>query len=104
MHLMKSATAIATVLEKFPNLIITMQNCPYCHKAKDILKNMKIDFHEIERSHDLELTKQFQEAYSYRTYPMVFLKKEFIKGHSDLKKLLESGELAKYRDENKENL
>lgn len=94
---------LAFLLEQYPNLIITRERCGYCDKAKLLLQKQDIRYYEFVNTQDMELTGQIQRTLNYFTYPMIFLKRTFIRGHDDLKRMVETGEIKFYR-ENREGL
>lgn len=52
--------------------------CPYCDKAKALLKDMSIDYDEVPVTSKEELPE------GWKTVPVVFLDGELIGGYDDL--------------------
>ena len=79
--------------------IIAWSDCPYCHKAKDLLieNNKQFIFCLVDESK--ELLNKYKKDNNWETVPMIFHHKkdidsenwsfEFIGGHSDLVKIFE---------------
>ncbi|RZD31874.1 MAG: glutaredoxin [uncultured DHVE6 group euryarchaeote] len=73
--------------------IWTWRACPYCKKAKQILKKNKIEFTEHVMDHNqAELTK-IQHKYDHYTVPIILLGRKFIGGCDELIELEKSGKL-----------
>ena len=69
-------------------VIYTIANCPYCDKAKDLLRvNGKV-FHDIavdmKPSIGAEVVKQTKQ----KTWPQIFYKGNFVGGYEDLTKFI----------------
>ena len=69
-------------------VVYTMDYCPYCDRAKSLLKSKKIAFEEIkvERS-DVEIWDELQKKSGMRTMPQIFAGDFVIGGCTDLEKL-----------------
>lgn len=69
-------------------LLYTMNYCPYCDRAKALLKSKKIDFEEIyvDRS-DTEIWDQLYKKSHMRTMPQIFAGDYVIGGCNELEKL-----------------
>ncbi|XP_008209404.2 glutaredoxin isoform X3 [Nasonia vitripennis] len=79
-------------------VIFSKTTCPYCKMAKEVFDKLKQSYTAIEldkRDDADEIQDILGEITGARTVPRVFLNKEFIGGGTDVKKLYESGELAK---------
>ncbi len=67
--------------------------CPYCNKAKALLKSKNLAYTEIDTTHD-ELREQEMVERSFRqTVPQIFINGESIGGYDDLARLNATGEL-----------
>ena len=75
--------------------LYTTTYCPYCTRAKDLLKRKKIPFQEIDLTHDQKKRDELEERTGWLTVPMIFIGEEFIGGCDDLYALEASGELDK---------
>ncbi len=78
--------------------IYTLSYCPYCQKAKYVLKEHNVDFKEIPCDDDEEnireeLTRKYN-LKSLATFPQIIIDGINIGGYSDLKQKMESGEIV----------
>jgi glutaredoxin 3 len=78
---------IKAFLEIHPTFAVMKPGCPYCQTAKMTLKNNNINFDEIDMETNPQLVESIKEAYNHKTFPMIFLDKNFVGGSDDLKKL-----------------
>ncbi|MBX3213496.1 MAG: glutaredoxin 3 [Labilithrix sp.] len=69
--------------------------CPYCVRAKLLLKGRGIAFEEIDVSGDPEKRSWLVETTGRRTVPQIFIGDEPIGGFDELRALDRSGELDK---------
>lgn len=68
--------------------------CPFCSAAKQLLKQLKLDFEEINLEDQPELRMQLsRENGGWRTVPMIFLGDEFVGGFQELSGLHRNGTL-----------
>jgi glutaredoxin 3 len=73
--------------------IYTTQSCPYCVRAKSLLKKKSVAFEEIDAS-DPEMREQMIErAGGRRTVPEIFINGRIIGGYDELKALDDAEEL-----------
>ena len=69
--------------------------CPYCVRAKDLLKRKNQTFTEIDVTEDDALReKMVTRAGGRRTVPQIFIDDKLIGGFDDLSALDRKGELA----------
>ena len=73
--------------------VYTTDYCPYCVRAKDLLKRKDLDFEEIIMTTQEERIKLMERAEGRRTVPQIFIKGEGIGGYDDLAALDVSGKL-----------
>jgi len=78
--------------------IYTLAYCPYCQKAKYLLKEHNVEFSEIPCDDDEEkmreeLTRKYN-LKSLATFPQIIIDDINIGGYSDLKQKVESGEIV----------
>lgn len=74
--------------------IYTTQICPYCVRAKDLLKRKGISFEEIFVDGDDALRlEMMQRAGGRRTVPQIFINDQHIGGCDDLYALDHAGKL-----------
>jgi glutaredoxin 3 len=78
---------------------ISINFCPYCMAAKNLLTKLSIPFKEI-KIDDPDHIENFEVirnelimAYNFRTFPQIFIGKEHIGGYQELKSLFDSKEL-----------
>ena len=77
--------------------IFTLAYCPYCQKAKYLLKEYDVEFIETPCDDNEEemrenLTKKYN-LKSLATFPQIIIDGINIGGYSDLKQKIESGEI-----------
>ena len=75
--------------------VYTTDYCPYCVRAKSLLKNKGVEFKEIEVKTDQERLDLVKKSNGMRTVPQIFINDKHIGGFDDLHKLDLSGELNK---------
>lgn len=75
--------------------IYTWTFCPYCIKAKNILKSKDKDFEEIVIDGDKDAIKALKKETSSGTVPQIFIDNKFIGGCDELEKLVDEGEFDK---------
>ncbi len=73
--------------------IYSKEWCPYCKKAKALLKSKGLDYHEIDTTHDEALEQEMIERSFRQTVPQIFINGESIGGYDDLARLNATGEL-----------
>ena len=73
-------------------IMISKKECPFCIKAKDLLKNNNLNFEYLDvdtldegrKSRISEIAKRL----NHSTYPMIAHDNKFIGGYDDLQKYL----------------
>lgn len=73
--------------------IYTKDYCPYCKRAKDLLRIKGVEFTEYEISHDPEREAEMRQRCGRITVPEIFIDNRFVGGCDDLFELDERGEL-----------
>lgn len=74
--------------------VYTTNYCPFCTRAKDLLKRKGANFQEIDVTDDDEArTKLVERAKGMRTVPQIFINEEHIGGFDELSALDKAGEL-----------
>ena len=80
--------------------IYTMASCPYCQKAKRLLKTLNIDFSEIDVTNSfVEMQKTLGEKFSLKdisTVPQIILNDKYVGGYDDLEGYYKKNNLADY--------
>lgn len=72
--------------------IYTRPGCPYCARAKELLLQKKVDFHEIDASGDRRPEMQ-ERANGRNTFPQIFIGAMHVGGCDDLIALDQEGKL-----------
>jgi glutaredoxin 3 len=74
--------------------LYTKDYCPYCVKAKGLLKRKGVAFEEIDITHDEALVKEMMEKSGGRkTVPQIFINGNSVGGCDDLYALDAAGKL-----------
>jgi len=60
--------------------IYTIPTCYYCHKAKDLLKEMKVNYNEIDVTKDSKSIKEIIELTGQTGVPVIVINQEVILG------------------------
>ncbi len=80
--------------------IYTIPTCPFCKKAKALLRDNYLDFNEYDISHDEEnLRQKLGEKFKINgavTVPQIVINGKHIGGYSDLKEIVYDGKLNSY--------
>ncbi len=81
-------------MEKEKILIYTKDYCPYCDKAKALLKSKGFSYHEVDVTHDVNLQEEMlSKANGMKTVPQIFIGDKHIGGYDDLYKYDKEGKL-----------
>ncbi|MCB1874811.1 MAG: glutaredoxin 3 [Chromatiales bacterium] len=67
--------------------------CPYCNKAKAMLKSKGLNYKEIDTTQDEALEQEMVDRSRRRTVPQIFIDDDAIGGYDDLAQLNATGEL-----------
>lgn len=84
------SSSLLTKKEVIPALIVTKDDCPYCHKLKELLTVEGIKFKEISKE------KAIEKGYwnpNWKTVPQVWYFKKHIGGYTEFRKFLKEGNL-----------
>ncbi len=74
--------------------VYTTTSCPFCVRAKALLKGKGIAFDEIDVSDSAELRRKMVElAGGRRTVPEIFINGAIVGGYEELKALDQAGKL-----------
>jgi len=77
-------------------VVYTAPSCPYCVRAKDLLKRRNVVFQEILISWDDEAGwVEAEKRSGMKTMPQIFVDGKCLGGYTELAALDQSGELAK---------
>jgi glutaredoxin 3 len=74
-------------------VMYTTQYCPYCVRAKALLRHKGVPFEEIDVGGDDALREKMVAASGRRTVPQIFIDEAPIGGFDELKVLDDQGEL-----------
>ena len=74
--------------------IYTTKLCPYCYRAKALLAQRGIPFHETDVSFDPEMRRQLLDRTGQRTVPQIFINDKSVGGYDDIAALDRTGKLA----------
>jgi len=75
--------------------VYTTSFCPYCVRAKSLLKKREIPFEEIDVSNDPVVRDWLVKTTGRRTVPQIFIAGDPIGGSDELAELDRAGELMK---------
>ena len=76
-------------------LLYSSMLCPYCFKAKKLLKTLNLNFEEVLVDNDPEIKNQMIELSDGRTtVPQIFFGENHIGGYDDLKRFYNEGKLS----------
>ena len=74
-------------------VIYTMEGCPYCRRAKELLCRKRIPYHEVNLSDQEYRWEECEERSGRDTVPQIFFGERHIGGCDDIIRLDDSGEL-----------
>jgi glutaredoxin 3 len=74
-------------------VMYTTQYCPYCVRAKALLRHKGMEFEEIDVSEDEAVREKMIEESGRRTVPQIFINGSPVGGFDELRTLDEQGEL-----------
>lgn len=77
-----------------PKIIIySTATCPYCDRAKDLLKSKNVSFEEIRVDLSEDKRLEMEKLSGRRTVPQIFINDQHIGGFTDLAALQTAGKL-----------
>ena len=79
--------------------IYTSQTCPYCIKAKKLLKTLGLEYKETEVTESFdEMAANFEARFNKKvmTIPQIVINDKYVGGFDDLNALYKSGKLDEY--------
>jgi GrxC family glutaredoxin len=74
-------------------VIYTTNYCPFCTRAKALLRSKQVDFEEIDVTRDESLRDEVTRLSGRKTVPQIFIDGKPVGGFDDIKGLDASGEL-----------
>lgn len=76
-------------------IVYTTEYCPFCMRAKDLLKRRGVDFREIPVSiDDEEKWDELEKKSGMKTMPQIFLDETLVGGFTELAALDQKDQLA----------
>ena len=72
--------------------VYTKDYCPYCDRAKNLLKNKGLAFEVIDVENDEKLFEELKAKTGLRTVPQIFVGDQLICGFTDLKAMDDAGQ------------
>ncbi|KRH94026.1 glutaredoxin [Pseudoloma neurophilia] len=67
------------------SILIGFDECPYCQQAMAYLDDQQIPYDYFERKDTIELQKEVLQNHKHKTFPMIWLKGEWVGGFDNLK-------------------
>jgi glutaredoxin 3 len=74
--------------------VYTTSYCPFCWRAKELLRQRGIAFEEVDVTTDAETRSWLVETTGRRTVPQIFIGEQAIGGYDELRALDDRGSLA----------
>jgi glutaredoxin 3 len=74
-------------------IIYTTPICPFCVRAKALLRFKQVTFEEIDLSRDPRLQEEVRQRSGRRTVPQIFIDGQSVGGYDELRELDEAGKL-----------
>jgi len=74
--------------------VYTTEPCPYCSRAKGLLKSRKIEFHEINMAREPEARAELAARTGLRTFPQIVIDGTALGGWTELEAADKDGRLA----------
>lgn len=74
-------------------VMYTWTVCPYCVRAKNLLKNKGVEFEEINLDGKDEELDQLRNQTGMKTIPQIFINDQLVGGFSELAQLEADGQL-----------
>ena len=74
-------------------VIYTTNYCPYCFRAKALLRSKDVEFKEIDVTDDSDRRAEMERLSGRRTVPQIFIDAQPIGGYDDARRLDTIGEL-----------
>ena len=85
------------MIKSYKITVYTSDNCTFCNSAKDLLKDKKLNFKEINISKNNSLKKEMiKKSNGLMTVPQVFINSRHIGGYEDLDLLIKSKKIDEF--------
>lgn len=72
------------MLKKNKNFMVSKKGCPFCERARCLLKEKNIEFADVDHTQNEALSEEISAKHKHTTYPKIFLNGKFVGGMSDL--------------------
>ncbi len=76
-------------------IIYTTKTCPYCYKAKSLLKSLDVSYQEVSVDFNSKLRAEMASRAGKTSVPQIWFGEEHIGGCDDLRELHAAGNLFK---------
>ena len=76
-------------------IIYTTKTCPYCYKAKSLLKSLDVSYQEVSVDFNSKLRAEMASRAGKTSVPQIWFGEEHIGGCDDLHELHAAGNLFK---------
>ena len=76
-------------------IIYTTKTCPYCYKAKSLLKSLDVSYQEVSVDFNPKLRAEMASRAGKTSVPQIWFGEEHIGGCDDLHELNAAGNLLK---------
>tara|TARA_B110000008_G_scaffold35649_1_gene31958 strand:- start:683 stop:934 length:252 start_codon:yes stop_codon:yes gene_type:complete len=76
-------------------IIYTTKTCPYCYKAKSLLKSLDVSYQEVSVDFNSKLRAEMASRAGKTSVPQIWFGEEHIGGCDDLHELHAAGNLLK---------
>ena len=73
--------------------VYSTPNCPFCVRAKALLKSKNLSFQEIDVSDDVESLQKMIQLSGLRSVPQIFINNQSIGGFDKLSQMNADGDL-----------
>ena len=75
-------------------VLYTVQGCPYCHAAREMLKEKGVEFEERDITHTPEVRDDLERwSGGERTVPQIYIDGKYMGQDDELRELIQSGRL-----------
>ena len=74
-------------------IVYTTAICPYCVRAKELLKRKQVEFEEVRIDLDHKRMREMLDRTQRRTVPQIYIGDHHVGGYDDLAELDAFGEL-----------
>ena len=79
--------------------IVVSPSCGFCSRAVDLLIEARVNFQMFTYEDHSDQLAEAKEKHNWPTVPIIWHGDKFIGGYTDLKRLLEDGEIEEEKDQ-----